>query len=556
MSTETVARPDPALAEASEPPPQPAPAPPESGQGGWLIPLAVLIIGTFMSVLDTSITNVALPRMTVDLHTSTKDVEWVVTGFTLVMGIVVPISGWLGDRIGHTRLYIWSMLGFAFTSALCGVAWDLGSELAFRGLQAVPGAILPVVSMTLMYQVVPMDRIGSAMGLYGFGVVVAPAVGPVLGGYLAQYVDWRWIFFVNVPIGIGGSIAALAAFPRLRPTSWPKFDIWGFVTVAYGLFALLLALSEGQDWDWDGYRVRGLIVSGVLSLATYVVIELEVDHPLIDLRIFKVRAYTTSVVLLGVAVVGLFAVLYFIPLYLQNVQGLQALDAGMILVPAALVLVLLMPITGRVYDRIGPRWPVTIGLVLMGGASFLMAHMTPDTPRMDIVIWTVIRNFGVGFAMMPIFASGLSALPPQLTSSGSGMTNVMQRVASSLAVAVFSSLGLSASAQLMADRGALLGTGPNALPMVVQATAPPTPTAPGALLVATPTTSPPMPDTYPSGQGGLMQLYQQLTNNISTQTYNNGYYAIGIMCLLAVPLALTMGSGKPTSDAGPIHVEM
>jgi EmrB/QacA subfamily drug resistance transporter len=519
----TVEPSEPRVRPAKPVPVTPAPAP------DWLLPLSVLIVGSFMTVLDTNITNVAIPRMQVDLSAAPDDIQWVVTGYTLTLGIVVPVSGWLGDRLGLSRLYILSMLGFALASALCGLAWDLNSMIAFRVLQAVFGGILPVLSLTLLYQVVPSAQIGAAMGLYGFGMVVAPSVGPVLGGWLVQYVDWRLIFYINVPIGILGALAAVAVLPRIKPTSWPRFDLWGFVTIAYGLFALLLALSEGQKWGWDGYRILGLLVSGILSLALYVVIELEVDNPLIDLRIFKVWAFTSSMVLLGITITGLFAMLYFLPLYLQNVQGLQALSAGVLLVPSACVLVVLTPISGRLYDRFGPRWLVAFGLASMAYGSFLMAGMTPDTSLGYIVVWTVIRNLGVGLAMMPIFTSGLSALPTSLTGSGSGMANVMQRISTSLAVAVFSSLGVSASAQLMSDRGALLSSGANALPQVAAATQ--------------------------QGPAGLLGMYQALSNAILTQTYDNSYYVLGILCVVGIGFALTLRSGKPKAASGPVHVE-
>ncbi|WP_169736875.1 DHA2 family efflux MFS transporter permease subunit [Pseudonocardia spinosispora] len=493
--------------------------------------MSVLIVGTFMSVLDTSIVNVAVPKIQVELSAAPDDVEWVVTGYTLVLGIVVPLSGWLGERIGMTRLYILSMVGFALASALCGMAWDLGSMIVFRVVQAIPGGILPVVTMTMLFLVVPQDRMGSAMGIYGLGVVVAPAVWPVLGGYLVEYVDWRLIFFINVPIGVLGTVAALAVFPRVRPTTWPRFDVWGFVTIAYGLFALLLATSEGQSWGWDGYRIRGLIVSGVLSLALFVVIELEVDNPLIDLRIFRVWAYTNSIILLGVAVTGLFTVLYFVPQFLQIVQGLQALESGLVLVPSALILLVLMPVAGRLYDRFGPRWPVVVGLLIMAYGSFLMADITPDTPRVDLQLWTTIRNLGTGLAMMPIFTAGITALPPSLTSAGSGMNNVMQRVASSIAVAIFGSLGASSAAQLMYDRGSLLATGAQALPQVAAAT--------------------------DQGAPGLLGMYQALNLRVLTQTYTNGFYAVGILCVGGAVLALLLPSGSPSRGNGePMAIEM
>ena len=507
-----------------------ATAPDTRRSQGWVLPLSVLIVGSFMSVLDTSIVNVAVPKIQIELNASVDNVAWIVTGYTLALGVVVPLTGWLGMRIGQTRLYILSMVGFAAASALCGAAWNLDSMIIFRIIQAIPGGILPVVTMTMLYQIVPAEKIGAAMGIYGLGVVVAPAVGPTLGGYLVEYIDWRLIFYINVPIGILGTIAALVVFPRINPTSWPKFDLWGFVTIAYGLFAMLLAFSEGQDWGWTGYRIMALFISSALSLALFVVIELEVANPLIDLRIFKSFAYTLSLILLGVAMTGLFTTLYFIPQFLQNVQGLQALDAGLVLVPSAVVLVVLMPIAGRLYDVLGPRIPVAIGLAVMAYGSYLLAGLTPNTPRADIELWTAIRNVGTGLAMMPIITAGVSSLPRMLTSSGSGMNNVMQRVASSVAIAVFGSLNATAAAQLMVDRGSLLDSGAAALPEVSSASA--------------------------QGAPGLLGIYQQLSMSVTTQTYDNGFYIVALMSAGGAVLALLLRSGKAKGPSGPVHVEV
>jgi EmrB/QacA subfamily drug resistance transporter len=510
-------------------PPAPAPAAPAPSRN-WVLPLCVLVVGSFMSVLDTSIVNVAVPRIQNELSAAPDAVEWIVTGYTLALGVVVPLTGWLGDRIGKTTLYILAMIGFAAASALCGAAWNLDSLIFFRIIQAIPGGILPVVTMTMIYQIVPPTKIGTAMSIYGLGVVVAPAVGPTLGGYLVEYIDWRLIFYINVPIGIIGTIAAIAVFPRIKPTTWPKFDLWGFVTIAYGLFAMLLAFSEGQDWGWTGYRILALLISGVLSLALFVVIELEVDNPLLNLRIFQGWAYTNSILLLAIAMTSLFTTLYFIPQFLQVVQGLQALDAGLVLVPSALVLIVMMPIAGRLYDRFGPRWPVTAGMLLMAYGSYLLAQMTLDTPRIDIEIWTSIRNIGTGLAMMAIMTAGVSSLKPALTSSGSGMNNVVQRVASSVAVAVFSSLNAAASAQLLSDRGSLYASGAAALPAITAA--------------------------QQKGPSGLLPLYQQMNNSITTQTYDNGFYIVSLICVGGAALGLLLRSGPPKASAAPVHVEL
>jgi len=491
----------------------------------WILPLGVLIIGMFMSVLDTSIVNIAIPKMQVALNASSDDIEWVVTGYTLVLGMVVPLSGWLGLRIGLTRLYVGAMVGFAVGSALCGLAWNLDSILLFRVIQAIPGGVLPVVSLTLLYQIVPPQKIGSAMGLYGLGVVVAPAIGPTLGGYLVEYFDWRLIFFINVPVGIAGTVLALIVFPQIKPTKWPKLDIWGFVTIAYALFAMLLAFSKGEDWGWTGYRVLILFITAGLSLALFLVIENEVDNPLINLRVFRSFPFVVSLILLGITVTGLFSGLYFLPQYLQQVQGLEELDSGLVLLPGSLVLVVLMPIAGRIYDAIGPRYPVMIGFAFLAWGSYLMAAITVDTPRFDIEWWLAVRNIGVGLCMMPIITSGVSALSGSLTSVGSSVNNVMQRVASSIAVAVFGSLNISKGAQLALNRGALAGANGSS------------------------------PVTADGGTAAsqLLGPYQQLTAQVTTQTYANGFFIVAILSAIGVVLAAFMRGKKKGSAGGGSH---
>src|SRR5689334_17115301 len=308
----------PRTAPTTAPPrPQAPAAPGASSDNSWVGPLCILIVGMFMSVLDTSIVNIAIPRMQTALSASVDDIEWVVTGYTLTLGVVVPLTGWLGLRLGQTRLYILSMLGFTLGSALCGFAWSLPSMIAFRVIQAIPGGILPVVTMTILFRIVPREKIGTAMGLYGLGVVVAPAIGPTLGGALVEYFNWRLIFFINVPVGIAGMILALVFFPQIRPTTWPRLDILGFFAIAYSLFALLLAFSEGEDWGWTGYRILGLFVSSALSFALFLVIENEVDNPLIDLKVFRSFAFCISLGLIGIAITSLFSALYFLPQFLQ-----------------------------------------------------------------------------------------------------------------------------------------------------------------------------------------------------------------------------------------------
>ena len=423
---------------------------------GWGLPLTVLIAGMFMSILDTTIVNVAIPTIQNEFGVSTDDVQWVVTGYTLALGVVVPVTAWLGDRFGLKRVYNLALLAFAAGSALCGLAWDLNSLVAFRIFQAIPGGILPVITLSILYRIVPRDRLGAAMGLYGLGIVCAPAIGPTLGGYLVEYVNWRLIFYINVPIGILGAVAAALVLPRFPRIAGRRFDVLGFVTVAGGLFALLLAMSEGASWGWGSYRVLGLITYSVLSLALFVVIELQVAEPLLDIRIFRYWPFTNSLLLIAVLSVVLLGVLFYIPQFLQVAQGWGAFDSGLTLLPQAVAMAVLMPIAGRVYDRIGPRWPAAVGLTLTAADLYWLHTITLDTPR-EHVMWILVGlGAGLGIAMMPIMTGGIAVIPMAQVNVASAFNNVTQRVSGALGLAVLTAILTMQRAQQMAGRAALL----------------------------------------------------------------------------------------------------
>ncbi|HKS52295.1 MAG TPA: DHA2 family efflux MFS transporter permease subunit [Pseudonocardiaceae bacterium] len=423
---------------------------------GWLLPLAVLIAGMFMSVLDISIVNVAIPTIQNEFGVTTDDVQWVLTAYTLTLGVVVPATAWLGDRFGLSRVYNLALLAFAGGSALCGLAWNLHSLVAFRIIQAIPGGILPVITLSMLYRIVPRDRFGAAMGLYGLGVVFAPAIGPTLGGYLVEYISWRLIFYINVPIGVLGAVAAALVLPAFPGRTGRRFDVLGFLAIAGGLFALLLAMSEGESWGWDSYRILGLISASVLLLALFVVIELEVADPLLDIRIFRYRAFTHSLLLISLMTVVMFSVLFYIPQFLQVVQGWGALNAGLALLPQAVVMGVLMPIAGRIYDRFGPRWPVFIGLTVAAVGCYLLHTITIDTSRGHLMLLLSVQAAGIGLAMMPIFTSGIAAIPVAQSSIASAFNNVVRNVSGALGVAILTTILTMQRAELLAGRAALL----------------------------------------------------------------------------------------------------
>jgi EmrB/QacA subfamily drug resistance transporter len=491
----------------------------------------VVVIGMFMSVLDTSIVNVAIPTMQKQFGTSSDNIEWVSTAYTLCLGVVVPTSAWLGDRLGQRRMYLISLISFAAFSALCGMADGLPSMIVFRILQAIPGGMIPVTCLTILYRMVPPEKLGAAMGMYGFGIVVAPGVGPTLGGYLVEYVDWRLIFYINVPIGILGALAAIAVLPNFAPAPGRKFDLPGFICIAAGLFSLLLALSEGQRWGWTSYPILILLAAALNLLVLFVLCERQVAQPLLDVRVFSHWPFINSLLLISILSVGLFAVLFYIPQFLQNGQGITPMNAGFTVLPQALVMTVMMPLAGRIYDRIGPRIPAVVGLALTGGGTLLLTQISADLTRPELIVWMMIRAAGIGLAMMPIMTGGISSLPAHLTSSGSAFNTLTQRVSSALGLGVLSALATTEQAQFMSDRSALvISQGANIDPRVAQMQA--------------------------QGPAGLLPLWQQLQLEVQAQTYSNVFLIAGIITLVGAFLALALRHGRPQRGESAEPIEM
>jgi EmrB/QacA subfamily drug resistance transporter len=406
----------------------------------WGFALFVLVIGAFMSILDSSIVNVAIPRIETEFNITTDTAQWIVTIYLLALGVVVPASAWLGDRFGLKRIYVFSLALFTVGSALAGMSWDATSLVFFRVIQAFGGGLIMPTTMSLVYRMVPRDRIGTAMGFWGLALITAPAIGPTLGGYLVEYVDWRLIFYVNVPIGIFGVFAALASVPEFRGRVAAPLDWGGMATVAAGLFMLLLAFSEGTTWGWGSEAIVLLLVGAGFALAIFVYLQLTTDHPLLDLRVFTYGSFTITNILGILVAVGMYAGVFYVPIYLQTVIGYGALETGLIMMPAALVTAIFMPIAGRLYDRIGARWPAFVGLLFMAYGTYLLSHLSLDTPSSVISEWMMVRGIGMGLAMMPLTTAGFSAVPTEKIGAASSLNNIIQRVAGSFGLAVLTSV--------------------------------------------------------------------------------------------------------------------
>jgi EmrB/QacA subfamily drug resistance transporter len=495
------------------------------------LPLGVVVVGMFMTVLDTNIVNVAIPTMQGQFGASPDNIQWIATAYTLCLGVVVPTSAWLGERLGLRRTYLLALVLFSLFSALCGTANSLNTMIMYRILQAVPGGVIPVTCLTILYRMVPPAKLGAAMGLYGLGVVFAPGVGPTLGGYLVEYVGWRLIFYINVPIGILGAIAAMMVLPRFPASAGRSFDVPGFLCIAAACFALLLAVSEGQQWGWTSYPVLILVAGGFNLLVLFVVIELQVTQPLLTLRTFSYWPFVNSLLLMAIVYTGLFASLYFVPLFLQNVQGITAWNTGLTIMPQALAMAVLTPIAGRLFDKIGARYLVMAGMAINGIGTLMMVQINIDMSRPSVLLRLMISGAGLALCFMPIMTGGMSSLPPDIASAGSAMTTLVQRVSAAIGLAAITALTTVQQAQLFANRSALLqASGANADPRITQ--------------------------MQSHGPSGLIPLFNQLQARVITQSYSNAFLVVGVCVLAATPLAYFLPKKNPSPGGGTAPVEI
>lgn len=401
------------------------------------IAMGVVLIGTFMVILDTTITNVALPTIGEELH-QTASLDWIVTGYLLSVGLAQPATGWLADRFGRHRMFTFSLGAFAVGSLLCAMAPSLQALVVFRILQGLGGGAMMPVGMAMIYELFPPDRRGRALGIWGIAAMAAPAIGPVLGGWLVTNFSWRSIFYVNVPIGAVGVVAALLL---LRDTGFRErrpFDRAGMALATGALVALLLAFSRARDWGWAAPQTVALVLGGVALGVAYGVHSSGTRHPMIDLGIFRVRTFSLTIGIVWLVTAAQFARLVFIPLELESVRGLTALEAGMVMAPAALATAVTMPIGGRLADALGARVPVGLGAGLIAAGVYLLSTLSLTTPTWQITIYLAVQASGVGLALMPSSVVAMNSLPSRYVAQASAVRSVNRQVAGALSVGLLS----------------------------------------------------------------------------------------------------------------------
>ncbi|NGQ94788.1 DHA2 family efflux MFS transporter permease subunit [Brevibacillus sp. SYP-B805] len=396
----------------------------------------IIVIGTFMAILDTSILNVALPKLMVLFSVDTKQIEWVLTAYMLVSGAIIPITTYLGERFGYTRLYVISVASFTVGSLLCGLAWDNPSLIVFRVIQGIGGGLIMPVGQALMFRFIPREKMGVAMGLFGLSIAAAPSIGPTLGGLIVEEYSWRWLFMINVPVGIIGVLLAHFLLPDTPRKKMNGFDYWGFILSSGSAFLFLLALAEGQDWGWTSYEIIMLLFTATMMLLILIVIELNHPEPLMDIRLFRNKEFSFSILFGSGLYIAMITGVVLIPIYLQSIRGYSAIQTGLIMMPQALAMGAMMPIAGRLYDKIGARPLAMVGIPLIIYSTYMMHTLSVDTPADQISWYMVIRGMGMGLTFMPINAAGVSTISPLKMGAASSMSTLIRSVAGAIGIAL------------------------------------------------------------------------------------------------------------------------
>lgn len=409
----------------------------------WLV-TGVVMLGMIMSIVDASIVNVAVPHMMGTLGAGVSEVSWVVTAYTLANVIVIPLSAWMGSVFGRTRLYGAAIVVFTVASVLCGLAPNLTLLVAARILQGASAGVMMPTGQSILFESFPPEKRGASMAVFGLGVMVGPAIGPTLGGFITDTYGWPWIFYINLPIGI---LAALAVPAVLRDPPWLKRranargDVVGILLLAGSIGLLQYVLEKGEDAGWfDADWIVASIAAAVLMGVGFVIWELDHPEPAVDLRVFADKNFgAAALVNVGIGV-GLMGGMFMLPLFLQQLLGFNATQSGMALVPGALATALFMPIAGRLSDRVDARFLSGFGLVVFAGSMLLMSRLDARAGEADLLLPQVLRGVGMAFCFVPLNVAAMAKVSRERIGQATGLYNLTRQLGGSLGIAWLASL--------------------------------------------------------------------------------------------------------------------
>jgi EmrB/QacA subfamily drug resistance transporter len=413
----------------------------------------VVCVAVFMLLLDITVVNVALPQIDKELNTSFTDLQWVVDAYALTLAATMLNAGSLGDLKGRKRVFLVAIALFTAASALCGAAQSPLWLILARGAQGIGGAGMFAVSLAIISQEFHGRERGTAFGIWGATVGLAVAIGPLVGGALTTYVGWRWIFFVNIPIGIAVVAGGARELLESRNEEAGGYDVPGLLTWTTALFALVLGLFRGSDWGWSSGRIIGLFAAAAVLFAAFVAIELRSQAPMLDIRLFRVPTFTGAQITAFAMSSGMFAQFLFLPLYLESVLGYSAVKAGAIFLPLSLTSFVVAPIAGRLSTRIPVRILLGGGLAVIGLALLLMHGITLGSTWTTLLAGFIVGGIGIGLVNAPLASTSVSVVEPRRAGMASGINNTFRQVGIATGIAALGAIFQSQIASSLSASG-------------------------------------------------------------------------------------------------------
>jgi DHA2 family multidrug resistance protein len=502
--------------------------------GRRLIVTVGVMAAVLLQVLDTTIANVALPHMQASLSATQDTINWVLTSYIVASAIALPISGWLADRVGRKRLLLISVVVFTIASVLCATATSLTEMVFFRALQGVGGAFIVPLAQATLFDINPREKHGQAMALFGGGVMIGPILGPVLGGWLTDNYNWRWVFLVNLPVGIL-CILLMARFMPKTDTHERKFDMFGFALLAIALAALQFCLDRGEQKDW--FSSWEIIIEGGLAIAAgwmFLVHMITTNHPLFDRAMFKDRNFATSLVFMAVTGVLLLAGLALLPPLLQNMYGYSVLQSGFLTAPRGIGTLFSMLIAGRMTGKIDARILVGIGVLLMGTSLYMMTGFAIEQPSRPVIMSGVVQGLGLGLIFVPLQTLAFETLPSKMRTTGAALLNLSRNIGGSVGISVVSTELVRLTQVSHADMAAQITqqTIPTADPTLLQTVAP------------------------VAGPAALAYINGLITKQALFIAYLDDFKLMMIITFAILPLLFFMKRGNKVGGGGPpVHMD-
>lgn len=405
----------------------------------WLVSMAV-IFGVLMSTIDTSVVNVALPEIQGNVGATQQEITWISTGYLISVVILMPLTHWLSVRFGRKKVYLTSLVLFTASSFMCGTQRSLDGLIFWRVIQGLGAGTLQPLAQAIFRQAFPPEEQGMAMGVFGFVVLFGPAIGPTLGGYITDNYDWPWIFFINIPIGIVGFMVAMRFLqdpPYEQGGSKEPVDAVGIGLLAVGLATLQTVLEQGQEDDWfESTFIATFTIISVITLVGFIWWELTTKRPAVDLRIMKNFVFTAGTIIGAILGVGLFASLFLLPQYMQTLLNFTATQSGLSLMPRSLTMMAMMPVSGALYNRIGAKPMITVGLIITTYSQWIMGHFTLQTGVRDILVPQMLQGVGFALIFVALSTAALAQIERSRMTSATGLYNLIRQLGGSFGTAI------------------------------------------------------------------------------------------------------------------------